>query len=71
MLDGPHNYGDSQVRHLMINDFDTATQIDMNDVVATANNKMEFLLDKAEVFMYMYIYIFMYIYIYIYIYTYV
>jgi hypothetical protein len=32
----------------MINDFDTATLIDMNDVVATANNKMEFLLDKAE-----------------------
>jgi hypothetical protein len=32
----------------MINDFDTATQIDMNDAVATANNKMEFLLDKAE-----------------------
>ena len=25
-----------------------ATQIDMGDEVATANNKMEFLLDKAE-----------------------
>ena len=47
-LDGPHQYGDSAVRHIMIKDFDTATQIDMGDDVATANNKMEFLLDKAE-----------------------
>jgi hypothetical protein len=47
-LDGPHQFGDSAVRHIMIKDFDTATQIDMGDDVATANNKMEFLLDKAE-----------------------
>ena len=47
-LEGVHHLNNSEVQHMMIKDFDTALQIDMGDEVATANNKMEFLLDKAE-----------------------
>ena len=47
-LKGVHNINDSEIQHIMINDFDKTLKIDMGDNVATANNKMEFLLDKVE-----------------------
>ena len=41
------HYPSHLIRYFNFN-FNTALKIDMGDDVATANNKMEFLLDKAE-----------------------
>jgi hypothetical protein len=47
-LEGAHSFAEASVRRIMIHDFQTAQQIDLGDEVATATNRMEFLLDTAE-----------------------
>ena len=37
-----------QVRHVLINDIGVSESIEQDGAVATANNRMEFLLDRAE-----------------------
>ena len=47
-LEGPHAFGDAEVRHVLINDIGVSENIEQDGAVATANNRMEFLLDRAE-----------------------
>ena len=47
-LEGYHSFGETEVAELMGRDFVSAQRIDHGDDVLTANNRIEFLLDTAE-----------------------
>ena len=48
-LEGYHNFTEEEVLNLMQTDFDAASHINHGDAVLTANNRIEYLLDTAEV----------------------
>jgi hypothetical protein len=47
-LKGIHNYEESEIRRIMFQDFHRAKIITLDNDVATANNRIEYLLDMAE-----------------------
>lgn len=47
-LQGVHNYEENEIRQLMFTDFRRAKSINLADDVSTASNRIEYLLDMAE-----------------------
>lgn len=48
-LRGYHHYTEREITKIMEKDFDTAKMFEQDDAISTASNKIEFLLDSAEV----------------------